>query len=208
MEIMILPLIGIAGLYMIKKQDEKKKESFENLPNTNVPDMNYPSSKLSETTSQLSTQNKYKDSSTYTDKYFNQSMIDTSSSKKGEFMSLTGQPVDMSYFRHNNMAPFFGSKSHANNDANATESQLDHQNGSGSQYISKKEQSPMFSPPNSCQHPQKTCSLPEKTYPSKQTSRKKQYACRQSSRQGRAVSHSKNKAKKETKCLRRFTSLN
>ena len=145
---MILPLIGIAGLYMIKKQDEKKKESFENLPNTNVPDMNYPSSKLSETTSQLSTQNKYKDSSTYTDKYFNQSMIDTSSSKEGEFMSLTGQPVDMSYFRHNNMAPFFGSKSHANNDANATESQLDHQNGSGSQYISKKEQSPMFSPGN------------------------------------------------------------
>ena len=148
MEIMILPLIGIAGLYMIKKQDEKKKETFENLPNINVPDMNYPSSKLSETTSQLTTQNKYKDSSTYTDKYFNQSMIDASSSKKGEFMSLTGQPVDMSYFRHNNMAPFFGSKSHANNDPNATESQLDHQNGSGSQYISKKEQSPMFSPGN------------------------------------------------------------
>ena len=147
MEIMILPLIGIAGLYMIKKQDEKKKESFENLPNTNVPDMNYPSSQVSETTSKLSTQNKYKDSSTYTDKYFNQSMIDTTS-KKGEFMSLTGQPVDMSYFRHNNMAPFFGSKSHANNDPNATESQLDHQNGSGSQYISKKEQSPMFSPGN------------------------------------------------------------
>jgi hypothetical protein len=39
MEIMILPLIGIAGLYMIKKQ--QKVESYENLPNTNIPDVNF-----------------------------------------------------------------------------------------------------------------------------------------------------------------------
>ena len=144
MEIMLLPLIGIAGLYMIKKQDEKKKESFENLPNTNIPDMNYPSNQESERTSLLSTQNKYNDSSTYTDKYFNQSHINNSNEE--QYKSLTGQTVDMSYFRHNNMAPFFGSKSHSNNAANATESLLDHQTGSGSQHISKKEQSPMFSP--------------------------------------------------------------
>ena len=98
--------------------------------------MNYPSSQVSETTSKLSTQNEYEESSTYTDKYFNQSMVDTS--KTGEYMSLTGQPADMSYFRHNNMAPFFGLKSHANNSSNATESQLYHKNGSGSQYTSKK----------------------------------------------------------------------
>ena len=144
MEIMVLPLIGVLGLYMIKKQDEKKKESFKNLPNTDIPDMNYPSNKESERTSLLSTQNKYSDSSTYTDKYFDQSQI--SNSTEGQYKSLTGQSVDMSYFRHNNMAPFFGSKSHSNNASNATESQLDHQNGSGSQHISKKEQSPMFSP--------------------------------------------------------------
>jgi Family of unknown function (DUF5899)/Toprim domain len=136
--------IGIAGLYMIKKQDEQKKESFENLPNTNIPDVNYPTNQESDTTSLLSTQNKYKDSSTYTDKYFKPSNIVSSSVDK--YKSLTGQTVDMSYFRHNNMAPFFGSKSHSNNSPNETESQLDHQNGSGSQHISKKEQSPMFSP--------------------------------------------------------------
>ena len=144
MEIMILPLIGVAGLYMIKRQDEKKKESFENLPNTNIPDMNYPSNRESETTSLLTTQNKYKDSSTYTDKYFNKSNIVDSSEE--QYKSLSGQTVNMSYFRHNNMAPFFGSKSHSNNSPNATESQLDHQIGTGSQHISKKEQSPMFSP--------------------------------------------------------------
>ena len=39
--------------------------------------MNYPSSQVSETTSKLSSQNKYNDSSTYTDKDFNQSMVVT-----------------------------------------------------------------------------------------------------------------------------------
>jgi hypothetical protein len=142
MEIMILPLIGIAGLYMIKKQ--KNIETYENLPNTDIPDVNYPSNQESETTSSLSTQNKYDGKNTYTDKYFREPLNDNLSSEK--YVSLTGQPVDMSYFRHNNMAPFFGSKSHSNNHSNSTESQLDHQTGAGSQYISKKEQSPMFSP--------------------------------------------------------------
>jgi hypothetical protein len=128
---------------MIKKQN--KVETYENLPNTNVPDMNYPSNQESEATSLLTTQNKYDGKSTYTDKYFNESFGEKTSEVE-KYVSLTGQPVDMSYFRHNNMAPFFGSKSHSNNDPNATESQLDHQSGAGSQYISKKEQSPMFSP--------------------------------------------------------------
>jgi Family of unknown function (DUF5899) len=143
MDIMILPLIGIAGLYMIKKQ--QKVESYENLPNTNIPDVNFPLDEESETTSSLSTQNKYDGGKSYTDKYF----TETSSRKSNnveQYTSLTGQPVEMSYFRHNNMAPFFGSKSHSNNDSNATESRMDNQIGSGSQHISKKEQSPLFSP--------------------------------------------------------------
>jgi hypothetical protein len=46
MELLILPAIGIAGMYCIKKQNDEikaKKEGFETLPNTNVPDKNYPS---------------------------------------------------------------------------------------------------------------------------------------------------------------------
>lgn len=54
----------------------------------------------------------------------------------------------MSYLRHNDMAPFLGSKSHANNSPNATECQLDHKNGPGFKYISEKRQSPMFSSGN------------------------------------------------------------
>jgi hypothetical protein len=153
MEFLIVPIIGVVGMYIINKQD-KKKENFENLPNIDIPNVNYPNeypvlNEEMDSTSKLSTQNKYDEPNVYTDKYFNQSMINKS--KDTSYRSLTGEPVDIGYFRHNNMAPFFGSKSHSNNDSNATESTLDNYNGSGSQFISKKEQAPMFSPGGSNQ---------------------------------------------------------
>lgn len=148
MELLILPAIGIAGMYYIKRQDDEKKvkkENFESLPNTNIPDKNYPSNRESDLTSMLSTQNKFDGSNTYTDKYFNKE-VKADVSKGAQYTSLSGQPVDISYFSHNNMAPFFGSKTHTNNAANSNETCLDNYTGSGSQHISKKEQSPMFSP--------------------------------------------------------------
>lgn len=156
MELMIVPIIGIAGMYLINKQDKKRKsdESYRNmesLPNTDVNDKNYPNDYVeqeTDVTSKLSTQNRYDNPDVYTDKYFNQSMIkdSSSSSSSSDYTSLTGQPVDLGYFRHNNMAPYFGSKVHSNNESNSSESTLDNYNGSGSQHISKKEQSPMFQP--------------------------------------------------------------
>lgn len=150
MEILLLPLVGIAGMYLINKQNNKgNRETFKNnesLSNTDIPDRNYPENFRTEendVSSKLSTQNRYDDPNVYTDKYFNESMVDKNPTEK--FTSLTGQPVDIGYFRHNNMAPYFGSKVHNNNASNATEATLDNYNGSGSQYISKKEQSPMFS---------------------------------------------------------------
>ena len=169
MEFIILPLIGLGGLYVISNQERKKsglqREGFgknrveaELLPNTDVPDNNYSDTTAMDTadmTSKYSTVNKY-DGGNYIDKYFkydfasttekaaltNSANPDTSSSYK----SLTGESVDLGYFRHNNMAPFFGSKSHENNLPNATESTLDNYSGSGSQHITKAEQSPMFKP--------------------------------------------------------------
>lgn len=109
MELLILPAIGIAGMYYIKRQDEEKKvkkENFESLPNTNIPDKNYPSNRESDLTSMLSTQNKVDGSNTYTDKYFNKE-VKPDVSKGAQYTSLSGQPVDISCFSHNNMAPFF-----------------------------------------------------------------------------------------------------
>jgi hypothetical protein len=180
MEFVIVPLIGLGGLYIISNQETKSQtpsqtskfntESFENNPkdrnkgellsNTNIPDANYPNDFLvtdleSNVTSKLSSMHKYDGAGhgVYTDKYFKNPIQEqgvitasTSLSPSNEYMSLTGQSVGMDYFRHNNMAPFFGSKSHQINQPNATESTLDNYTGAGSQAISKKEQAPMFHP--------------------------------------------------------------
>ena len=75
------------------------------------------------------------------DSYSNKYLSDTT------FYSMTGKQVTGDYFSHNNMVPFFGS--HLRNihgDVNSNESVLDNMMGSGSQIISKTEQSPLFSP--------------------------------------------------------------
>jgi len=76
-----------------------------------------------------------------TESYSNEYLSDT------KFYSMTGKQVTGDYFSHNNMVPFFGS--HLRNqhgDVNFSESVLDNLIGSGSQTISKTEQSPLFSP--------------------------------------------------------------
>jgi hypothetical protein len=172
-----IPLVALAGLYLVSKSD--KKETFENrkeeqlLPNTNIPDMNYPDSvQMSaselDLTNSLSHNNKY-DGGAYTDKYFNQnapnSLFNSSSSSPASnsgcpsnlmgqsFTSLAGQEVGCDYFRHNNMVPFFGSKFHSNyqDTGGATDLIMDNYLGTGTQTISKKEQSPLFKPDENLQ---------------------------------------------------------
>jgi len=168
MEIAI-PMVALASLYFVSNQSKNptcKKESFANrrggdLPNTNMQDKNYPSqypidSPDVDLTSSLSTVNTYQPNYTYTDKYFNpnknQEMAAagagaSDSSRNAEYYSLTGDKVEGDYFKHNNMVPFFGSKIRQYQvESNSNESILDNMGGSGSQSISKKEQSPLFSP--------------------------------------------------------------
>jgi hypothetical protein len=162
MEIAI-PMVALASLYFVSNQSKtpvKKNEPFANrrsekLPNTNIPDKNYPSqypigSPDVDLTSSLSTVNNYDSGYAYTDKYFNPNQNQSTSSPQNtsaNYYSLTGDKVDNDYFKHNNMVPFFGSHIRqplAN--ANNTESILDNMGGGGSQSIAKKEQSPMFAP--------------------------------------------------------------
>lgn len=171
----VIPLFALSGLYIINNQSKHnstnkatKKETFTNhsdLPNVDIPNVNYPNeypviNPESNITSQLSVHNKYDGKSVYTDKYFNADVkssivspyvtqnqnanpLDTSP----KYYSITGQQVDSDYFQHNNMVPFFGSKSRSyQKDANSNESVLDNYAGSGSTIISKKEQSPLFAP--------------------------------------------------------------
>ncbi len=159
-----IPLVAAGGLYVASRQ----KENFENskLPNMNLHDKNYPSNVDNveeDYTSQLSTVNKYDGTSAYTDKYFNNKIngnkIDTYSSmgaannNNQSFVSLSGQEVGKEYFAHNNMVPFFGSNLKSKNvDATSNEATLDNYVGSGSTYINKKEQAPLFNPGENYQY--------------------------------------------------------
>lgn len=152
-----IPIAALTGLYFVNNQSKKeKKETFSNrsqLPNIDIPNRNYPSelpvvSMDNDLTSELSTVNRYDSGGgVYTDKYFNPNQNQETDSNKAEYYSLTGDKVNGSYFEHNNMVPFFGSNLRTRiSNENTQEGVLDNYTGAGSQYITKKEQSPMFAP--------------------------------------------------------------
>jgi len=175
-----IPLVALGGLYIISNQPNKSENftqrqtpKYESgLPNTNVPDKNYPAeypyngvnNAETDLTSKLSTVNIFDSPQVYTDKYFNpnvnhsvvnpgamqNSAINASQGSNPlsrSFYSMTGEKVEQGYFQHNNMVPFFGSHSRTNHtDANSNESLIDNYTGSGSQIISKRESAPLFNP--------------------------------------------------------------
>ena len=159
MEILI-PVVALGSLYFINKKD--RKEGFSSLPNTDIPDRNYPeynyeSNNKLDKTSELSVLNKTNVNQVYTDKYF-LNLTGPGPEKvavtndNAIYKSLNGQDVTGDYFHHNNMTPFFGSKIrtiHTADDSN--ESILDSYSGTGSQIKNKKETSPLFAPENNTQ---------------------------------------------------------
>ncbi len=134
------------------------QEAFQSLnqqlPNTDLPDVNFAPVVNSETqlTSQLSTTQAYDMPYAYTDKYFNPTSELAITNHKNDyggksFQSLTGDVVNAGYYLHNNMVPFFGRTVRGRFvDENSNEGVLDAMTGAGSQNIRKKEQSPLFTP--------------------------------------------------------------
>jgi hypothetical protein len=158
-----IPALALGALYLVTNQSSSSNaEGYEGvLPNTDIPDANYPADRAvvnteTDLTSKLSTVNKYDTPKAYTDKYFDPATIAqmnrdlgnfSGGSSKKVFTSLTGDKVGDDYYQHNNMVPFFGStlRSRIVNE-NANEGLLDSMQGAGSQYISKTERAPLFSP--------------------------------------------------------------
>lgn len=171
-----IPLVALSSLYFISKSNnnEQSEEGFQTnnttemeLPNTNIPNVNYPSEipirdAALDITTKLAVDNKYNGES-YTDKFFN--LADPKNILKNEhwqsktgmntdsddgsdgFIALSGQKVDSDYFKHNNMVPYFGSKVRSRKfEANQHEGLMDTYTGNGSQTIDKKEQAPLFAP--------------------------------------------------------------
>lgn len=144
-----IPIIALGGMYIASRRraTAERFSSREALPNADIPDANYPQDPsmppLSDATSALSTINRYGPASAYTDKYFEPAEF---AGDGTSYRALSGQKVGADYFTHNNAVPYFGSKTHENNLPRATEATLDSYAGAGSQFVAKKEQSPMFSP--------------------------------------------------------------
>ena len=168
---LLVPGFALASLYYVNNKTKKEGFAQQDLPNVNVRDKNYPSEQqpmfLGKTalddvykTSQISTVNKYNDTGTFTDKYYqpnqNESTQDSINNNlddcyNPEFKSMGGQTVGKEYFKHNNMVPFFGSKPKGQIKDQNFDSILDNYAGTGSQQTSKTEQSPLFAPQDNVQ---------------------------------------------------------
>ena len=162
---LLIPAFALGSLYIINKKN-KPLENMTNyntsgLPNTDIPNRNFPNefpvvSEDLEQTSKLSNQNRYSSADgAYTDKYFMPSQHATNlqqatadiDAKQPLYRSLTGLDVGSEYFKHNNMAPYFGGKIRTNHTTDSVnESILDSYSGSGSQIITKTETAPLFQP--------------------------------------------------------------
>lgn len=169
-----IPALALGALYLVTNQStsssyrsSKLEEGYEGvLPNADIPDTNYPEDRgvvnaEMDLTSELMTVNKYDTPHAYTDKYFDPESIATMNrdlgnfkggSSNAEYTSLTGDKVNSDYYQHNNMVPFFRStlRTRVLNE-NSNESLLDSMQGSGSQYLSKSERAPLFSPSDNLQ---------------------------------------------------------
>jgi hypothetical protein len=153
-----IPLIALGSLYIVSNQskpEEKKREGFNSLPNTNVPDKNFPDDIANnpelDVSSKLATVNQYDGRSAYTDKYFNPYAQNSLVNKAAEgdtsqYYSLAGEKVGASHFNHGNMMPFFGGKIRSAVDPKSNEAIMDNYLGTGSQTIVKSEQAPLFAP--------------------------------------------------------------
>ena len=177
METLLLPLVGLGGLYYVATASASasaseralsasappRREGFDGssmIPNVDVPDPNFGGAGAakakgdtadpdSDSTQQLARDNAYYGEA-FTDKYFNQDIIGGGGSGGGQtrerFSSLTGETVDIDYFRHNNMQPFFGSsvRGGVGSGGGGNEAVLDAYAGQGSQTITKRATAPLF----------------------------------------------------------------
>lgn len=160
----VIPLFALSSMYIINNQSKSKSntkglekhEGFSSqLPNTDIPELNYQEASAADSesieTSMLANNNRFDSGGgVYTDKFFNPD----GSQKNPDVMyqSLTGERVNGAHFSHSNMVPFFGSKLYSlHTNPSVTEGLMDNYSGAGSQTIVKKEQAPLFAPSDNVQ---------------------------------------------------------
>jgi hypothetical protein len=167
-----IPLIALGGMYVVANSKDEKvgKEGYSGmgkpanaLPGVKPPriPVNYPTTEAVK----LDNVRRYPNANQATDKYFDQTVYErvVESNPLGSAgggagsqvnLSLTGEPIDTSDFKHANMVPYFGGKVRgATANADAAEGTLDALQGAGSQFIRKEEIAPLFKPQRDYQFP-------------------------------------------------------
>ena len=163
----IIAAAGLGFLYTLANYDNQKEktESFKNnnLPNINRKSINFPVENETDIQKDV---NYYSDPNAGVDKMFNklrvlnktgdivhavtsyeEGKLEEKSNPDKSFLSLTGEKISETGFRHNNMQPFFGSSVKQRvGDYETAEAVLDHMQGAGTQQISKESRAPMFKP--------------------------------------------------------------
>jgi hypothetical protein len=136
---------------------EKAKEGYANMTPLSTSD--YPAQKTKNRAAEGTNYSPYNNPNDATAKYFDQNNYyqnEIRGKKVGNTInqvhSLTGSYVDDSNFSHNNMTPFYGSKTTQQTlDGTRSDSMLDNMSGGGSQYIKKQERAPLFKPQDNVQ---------------------------------------------------------
>ena len=139
----VIPLMALVGMYVISKHNNKE-ESFTTMSN--------------EITNQHTDKPHYDyiDANQITDKYFKTDVSekveqnnprDSVGGSIQPTIGLSGNPIDKTNFKHNNMEPYFGARvKGAGASTDIAQSQLDSMQGAGSQHKRKTEQAPLFKP--------------------------------------------------------------
>jgi hypothetical protein len=165
-----VPIALLGGMYILSNQESKKespnkhgnREGFNVNRNNkdtrqrmssnlrqNMQGNNFPINGKAEI---INDPNYYPDQNHAMSKYFEQATYEKEvENDTNQYKSLTGNMVQKSDLKHNNMVPFFGSKVRHGDDRNVNESRLDNMVGSGSQHFRKREQAPLFKPEENVQ---------------------------------------------------------
>jgi hypothetical protein len=160
-----IPFLALGGMYIVANQKKKscnqlidQDEGYTNmgkeenyLPNVNNQDINYPTLDQNELKNDV---NRYLNPNAASDRYFNQNAYENKSytdkelgNSIQEIYSISGEYMNSSDFKHNNMVPFNGRKVRGNTyNSNMGQTILDNMQGSGSQMIEKEERGPLFKP--------------------------------------------------------------
>ena len=155
-----IPIVVLGSLYILSEQEKRKENFSEEIQDKRQKNQfltgevkeafsNYETRKMEDLKQQTDESvNSYANSNQHTDKFFVENKNSNVKENKGVNL-MSGENVDVSTFKHNNMQPYFGAKIRGSTgNYNNTESFLDMKQGYGSQVFSKSEQAPLFKPDN------------------------------------------------------------